>query len=492
MSLPSNQSLILALDIGSSSARAVLYDRQGNVDNLVQQQYDMDLRAAGGAEIAAPRLVEITAAVIDGALSALGGRAVGGVAVSTFWHSLVGISADGAPTTPVIGWSDTRAHASAQSLRAQVNEKELHERTGARLHASYWPAKLHWLNQSHPDLVGATARWLSFGDYLFLTLFGEVATSLSMASGTGLFNQRECQWDQSLLALLSLPAESLPPLRDFNEPMQGLRPAYAQRWPALAHIPWFLPIGDGAGSNIGNGCLSRERFVLMIGTSGAIRAVSETVSGGIPPALWCYRVDRRRLVQGGALSNGGNLFAWMRENLRLPAGEELEAALARLAPDSHGLTMLPMFSGERSPGWHDEATAAIDGLRLSTTPVEILRAGLEAVAYQFATVYEALVARLGEPAVVVATGGALKRSRVWRQILADVLGKEVALSAVAEASSRGVALLAMEALGWVGSELMTALPITERITPMAAHHESYRQARARTHLLYRVLIEGEG
>ena len=112
------------------------------------------------------------------------------IAVSCFWHSLVGVDESGQATTPVFGWADNRSAAAATDLRSNLNEPEVHARTGCRLHPSYWPAKLLRLRNEEPDLFQRTTTWLSFAEYLTLDLFGETAVSVSMASGTGLFNQR--------------------------------------------------------------------------------------------------------------------------------------------------------------------------------------------------------------------------------------------------------------------------------------------------------------
>src|SRR4029079_19476632 len=111
---------------------------------------------------------------------------------STFWHSLVGVDHDGSPTTPLLSWADTRAARVAKDLRASFNEDEVHARTGCRFHASYWPAKLLWIRSEWPGRFGNTDRWLGFGEYVCLRLFGETSGRVSLASATGLFNQRAC------------------------------------------------------------------------------------------------------------------------------------------------------------------------------------------------------------------------------------------------------------------------------------------------------------
>jgi gluconokinase len=231
----------------------------------------------------------------------------------------------------------------------------------------------------------------------------------------------------------------------------------------------------------------------------------------VPEGLWCYRVDSRRALLGGATSEGGNVYAWMRDTLRLDDPEAVERALAALAPDGHGLTMLPFLAGERSPGWAGDVRATISGLGLNTTPIEILRAGIEAVAYRFALIAELLfddqrlktkderpndqaqppsssVLRPSSQTLFIASGGALLRSPTWMQIIADVLGRPLIASAEPEATSRGVALLALEALDTIRS--VDDLPAADGAAyePDAARHTIYQAAIERQKALYRLVI----
>jgi gluconokinase len=209
----------------------------------------------------------------------------------------------------------------------------------------------------------------------------------------------------------------------------------------------------------------------------------------IPRGLWCYRIDSKRFVMGGALSNGGDLFAWMQETLKLGAEDEVEAELARMKADEHGLTLLPFLSGERSTGWQSEARAAITGMSLDTTPIEILRAGLEAVAYRFAAIYDLIAEGLGKPSQVIASGAAVLRSPAWAQIISDVIGADIAVSSEAEASSRGAALMALEALKSIPN-VETIEPTTGQIySPEPESTEIYAEARKRQDRLYEAIIK---
>ena len=228
----------------------------------------------------------------------------------------------------------------------------------------------------------------------------------------------------------------------------------------------------------------------MIGTSGAERVVwSPAGPFEVPWGTWCYRIDERRLVLGGALNDGGSLFDWLRSTLRLPEVSVAEAAIAALEPDAHGLTVLPFWGGERSPGWADDARGAIVGLRLHTEPFEILRACMEAVALRFGEIDHMLSEAMPNAREVVATGGALLHSPTWMQILADVLERPVLASAEPQASGRGAALLALETLGLLDVPLEQWRPaVARRFEPVSEHSRLYRAAAERQRRLYDALV----
>ncbi|HKS27941.1 MAG TPA: gluconokinase [Pyrinomonadaceae bacterium] len=489
--------LVLALDVGTSSVRAALYTEEAREVSGTQARTPTGVYTTieGGAELRADEALEQVARTVDAALSRIGERRaslIETVAVSCFWHSLVGVDDEGRAITPVMGWADTRAAVEAEALRRSFDEQSLHDRTGARLHPSYWPAKLLWIKRTRPETFRAVRRWLSFSDFLWLKLFGKAETSVSMASGTGLFALRSCEWDEALCRELGIFSVQLPEVAETDRAFRLLAGEYAKRWPALKAARWFPAVADGAANNIGAGCTSTERIALMIGTSGAMRLVYEgKPPQEIPESLWCYRVDRRRVVLGGALSDGGGLWAWMNEALRVDANEqEVEEALAAMEPDSHGLTVLPFWAGERSTGWNGFARGAVLGLSMHTRPLEIMRAGMEAVAYRFASLREAL-AEFAPRAALVATGGAIHASNLWAQIISDAMGRPIEITGAEESSSRGAVLLALEASDKIKSIGEERAPVERVVEPDAARREIYMRARLRHEQLYKRLVADE-
>ena len=475
--------VVLALDVGTSSCRASLYDLEARAlaEHTAHIAYSPRITADGGAELDPVTLFDHVCAVIDQVLRAAP-QPILGVGVSTFWHSLLGVDARGEPVTPLFLWLDARARGEMAGLHADLDPHEVHARTGCVLHWTYWPARLRWLRRTEPELFKRVARWVSFGEFLQQRLTGATTISRSMASGTGLLDVHTGEWFAPLLELLELEPDHLGTLATLREGAST-----STRWPALNRVLWLPAVGDGACSNVGAGCASPKHFALMVGTSGAERAVwSSPADFFIPWGLWCYRVDEERLAMGGALNDGGSLLDWLRGSLQLPELHQVQAEVAAIEPDSHGLTVLPFWGGERNPGWADDARGAIVGMRLSTSPVAILRACLEAVALRFATLDGLLQQAIADSHEVIATGGALLHSRVWMQIMADALGRPVLASTEAEASSRGAAILALEA---IGTALPNNQPSTEmRFEPAAEHTETYRAAAERQQRLYDALV----
>jgi gluconokinase len=429
---------VLALDIGSSSVRAQRFDdRAEPVDQLKQERYE----GQDPNEIVA--LVEKVVEGRDGAAAAIG--------ISCFGHSLLALDRDDKPLTEILGWRDTRSTAAAEWLRHRLDPEAVHARTGGFLHPSFWPAKLAWLAQERPDVFRAATSFVSFPDYLSARLFGgELRTTLSIASSTGLLDLAAGRWDDELLDAVGVDQAQLPTLAD--------------------EAVWF----DGACSNLGVGCTGATRAALMVGTSGALRILYETERPQPRPGLFLYQVDERRVVEGGALSDGGNLRAWLAETLAESGGP-----VAARDPGKHGLTFLPFLGGERSTGWDPDAKGAITGLTFETTPLDIQQAALEGVALRFSLIADLLP----EVEDVVATGGALLADPGWIQVMADVLARPVTVSKVEEASLRGAAVAILKRLGYDAAEA----PLGEVFHPREERADAYRSAREAQQRLYEEL-----
>ena len=487
--------LMVAIDIGTSSIRVALFDGRGRAVEgfAARRAHEFRTDALGASEADPDFLLDLIFQGIDEVLARAAELTlpIGGVAACSFVNNILGVDRNNRMVIPLTTYADTRSAGEVPGLRKDFDEEKTHDRTGCHFHPSYLPARFRWLARSQPERFRKAARFISIGEYLELKLFGEAAVSYSVASWTGLLNRNALTWDRELLQGLPVREEQLSPLTDANKPRRGLLADFSRRWPALREVPWFPSVGDGATANVGSGCVSQKRVALTVGTTSAMRAVLTDRVERIPSGLWCYRVDGRRSLLGGALSEGGSVFAWMRSALRFDP-EGLEDKLSALEPDGHGLTVLPFFAGERAPGWAGHARATFHGISLATTPLHLLQASLESVAFRIALVFEMLRPLLPGDPRVVASGGAILSSPAWLQIMTNALGRPVAASGVPEASERGSVLLALEALGVI-PDLEEAPDLLGAVyDPDPRIHHRYREAIARQKELYGKLVKLDG
>ena len=402
--------------------------------------------------------------------------------LSCYATSLLALDENRVPLTSIFTYADARCAEDARALRSQHDELASLHRTGCRIRANYWPAKLAWLKRTQPE-VFKRARWFcSLPEYVCWRLFGVFSTGISIASWTGLLNREQGDWDEAWLQVLQIRGEQLP------EVMSHESRVMLNGYPVQLHPA----VGDGAAANIGSGCTDTSAIAVTIGTTAAMRVVRPITNNQQPitsPSLWNYRVDFTHELTGGATTEGGSVFAWAQRMLNLPFQGQgvLEGDLHQQEPDAHGLTVLPMFAGERSPGYAEDVRATLHGLSLDTTAIEIARALLEAVAYRLAMIHDSLRELAAPNAVLVGSGGALVASPTWCQIIADVTNTPLLISDEAEATAKGAAKLAIG--HWLSAGV---LPIANsqwmRFEPDSTSHKIYRAAMVRQQELYDKLI----
>jgi gluconokinase len=475
--------LVVAIDVGSSSIRAGLFDALGRPrrGSFAQVPYQMTLDPDGGAAVEVERLLEVLSATLDELVDRTGTALadLAGVGISCFLHSVAGLDAAGRPITPLLTWADTTSARQATELRQRLDQAALWQETGCPLHASYWPAKILRLRATS----GGRARTFAGApEVLLAELTGRRAIDVSQASGTGLLDRRTGTWHADLLRELELEPSALPEIVPAGT-WARLDGWAAERWPSLGGIPWFVPWSDAVCGNAGVGCTVGRGAALQVGTSGAVRVVVADPVPPVPAGLFAHRLADGTALVGGQLSEGGAVAAAI-ASLVGGTPRALEAAARDLPPDGHRLTILPYLAGERGPGYDAQARGVISGLNLRTSSAELYLATLESIAFRFAALDTRLQELVGDPPEVVASGGALARSPLWVEILAAALGRTIQASSEGEASSRGAALHALAAAAVIGSTAEVPPPAARPVVPDAERAARYRAARDRQERLY--------
>jgi gluconokinase len=475
-------SLILALDLGTSSTRTALFDPSGRrlPGTTAQQSYPLSTTTDGGAELDPGVLLRAVIQCLEQTMHAhrmeptLRGQPIVAIGVSCFWHSVVGCDSKGVSLTNIYTWADSRCRDEAAKLRERFDERKTHARTGCMLRASFWPAKLRWLERTHHRKFAAVKQWLSPAEWLQATLAGEAHCAIGMATGTGLFNPAKLAWDADLLKYCEVDEAHLGRVSDEPTPVGG---RLAAQFPELKDVPWYPGIGDGAASNLGSGATRPGLAAINVGTSAALRVMRDSGPVHAPFGLFCYRVDAKRFLIGGAVSNAGNLRSWCVRELKLAADTELETELAKRPGPDHGLVVLPFWTAERAPTWNEDATGAIHGLTQHTTALDLLQGITEATYHRIARIGELVLAEEKTVPKFIVSGG-IQRSPSSLQRLSDVLGQTVYPNDEMEASLRGAAIFALEKLGFPapdGEVGRAVRPRAKYIKLYAAEREKQRE-----------------
>ncbi|MFI7483847.1 gluconokinase [Kocuria sp. M1R5S2] len=480
--------LVMALDVGSTGSRGGLHDATGTPVRGYRDKIEHAFTTgADGTSVIDPDQVgDEIAELLDRVLAdpVPAGR-IAGVALDTFASSLVGVGAGNEAVTPCFTYADSRCAAQLAALRQELDEPAVLQRTGALLHTSYLAPRLRWLRETDPGAWARARRWMSLGEYIHLRLLGTARAGTSTAAWTGLLDRRTGQWDAALLEVCGVAAEQLHEVVDPHEAIPDLPATVAQRWPALEGAVWFAPVADGLGAQLGSGGTDDSALVVSVATSGAARVLLPGIPDRVPPGLWCYRVDERRSLLGGALNDVGRAVAWLEDTIALP-GDTTLADVAAAGVAEATPVVLPFFSGERSTGWAGEARALFADVSAASTGADLARGVLEGVAASYARVADLLEGPARGVERVVASGRVSRDLPGVLQILADALGKPVVRADFKRATLRGTALLALETLA---PDVERARPpYAPAHEPVAERAEHYAAVRARFEELYAAVV----
>ncbi|WP_431932104.1 FGGY family carbohydrate kinase [Micromonospora sp. RP3T] len=435
---------ILALDLGTSSVRGLVLDADAvpRPGALARRKVRLATGDDGAGTLDGAGYLACLVECLDELAAGGHLREVGLVATSAQWHSVLPLAADGTPSGPVLTWLDTRPTPPV-GVAGPADPDDYHRRTGTWWHRCYWSVRLPWLRERAGDV---SPRFVGLAEYVLGALLDDAPMSMSLASGTGLLDLRRLDWDAEACALAGVRPDRLPSLAPAG--WHGrLNPEHARRWPQLAEARWAAPVGDGAASNLGSGCVGESRAAVTVGTSAAVRMIQAVPAGAelppLPEQLWRYRVDHDHVVTGAAYSSGGNLFAWASRELRLPEGDELETALRR-AGDARTLRVNPRFGGDRPPGTAPAGSGELGGLSFGTTAVELLAGLMGGLCRLVADDLALLEAGVADPMEVVLGGGALTASPWWRATFAEALvPRTVRWQRNPEIGATGAALVAL-------------------------------------------------
>lgn len=482
------QTVWIGVDVGTTGVRAIAYTADGTNVCSSEAFYPLLTPHADWAEESPLQIWEAVAEVIHKTAGQLHykNKNLAGIALSTVMHSFAGLDGEYKPLMDMQTWADSR---SADIVRTMKEDpamcKSFYERTGCPIHACYPLAKIIWLRQHQPSLFGQMKYVGSLKDYLFYQLTGEWVIDKSTASTSGMYNEHSLDWDEEILAYAGVTKDQMPPVVSTTY-SHGLTPKAAELLDLPADLPVVIGATDGVLVNVGIGAVKPGQLSGTIGTSGALRMLTAKPKTDPQMRTWCYNLTDDMWVAGGAINNGGMILRWVRDNICHYGGHALETLdidpydlmtmkAEHVDAGADGLICLPCFTGERAPYWNSELRGMFFGFSLNHSRSHMIRAVMEGICYSLNSVMLAL--REFGPVEDIRVSGSFTKSRLWLQILADVLNHPLTLPDNSEGAAFGAAVLGFMASGQLQSIADTAhLVQPKRIyTPQAENVAVYEE-----------------
>jgi xylulokinase len=484
----------LGIDVGTGGTRALLADEHGTVRYVCTAPHeDMCIERLLWAEQRPENWWEAGQQAIRGVLTEAGasGADIGGIGISGQMHGLVLLDEAKAVIRPALIWCDQRSQAQVDAIHQTAGKEAVLAAIANPMLTGFTLPKLLWVRDHEPAHYARVRQMLLPKDYIRFQLTGEYATDVSDASGTGLFDVVKRRWSYELAGKLGVDCSILPAAFESSAVTATVSRAAAAATGLAAGTPVVGGGGDQAASAVGNGIVDPGIVSCTLGTSGVVFAHMQAPAYDPPGRVhtFCHAVAGAWHVMG-VTQGAGLSLQWFRNRLAPGAGyDDLTAEAATAEAGSRGLFWLPYLMGERTPHLDASARGGWIGLTASHSRADLIRSLVEGVSFSQMDCLE-IIEQMGVPVESVRVSGGGARSPFWRQLLADVFGKPVAVLATQEGSAYGAALLAL-----VGTGVYTSVPevcravirVVDTIFPQPDARKLYTQAHRTYQSLYPAL-----
>ncbi len=463
---------ILAIDMGTTNCKAVVFDSSGKMISSQNKTYETISQAGGKSEQNPTEVFNAVTQLIQE--STQKNNNIVAVSFSAAMHSLIAIDERGKPLTNAMLWSDTRAARQAEQLKSTEVGKIIYAKTGTPIHPMSPLCKIIWLKETMPDVFRQTHKFISLKEFVFAQFFGKYIIDYSIASATGLFDVQQKIWCNEALTAAGITADALSTPVEVTHSETELLPQY-KNW-AKTNQPLQFVVGgnDGCLANLGSGVIEHGDASLTVGTSGAIRMTSHEFCVDEQERTFIYLLTKDIYIRGGAINNGGITLEWLSKIVMTEDIQELLQTAQTSSPGANRLLFLPYLLGERAPMWDAAAKGVLFGLTHQHTKADITRATVEGICFAMRDVLQAIEQVNGTITTIYASGGFAK-STFWLQTMSDVLGKEIRVNNSADASATGAAIIGLYVLGYIKNlqESKMLFSVQQTFSPDASTRNTY-------------------
>jgi xylulokinase len=433
----------IGIDVGTSSAKAVVIDASGEVIHVQAPTYAFRTPQPLWAESDPADWWAACLKALREIVERFGANSIAGIGLTGQMHGLVLLDEAGEVLRPCIMWNDQRTGEQCASITEKLGLSKVLELTGNPVLPGFTAPKICWVQENEPEIWARTKQILLPKDYIRYCLSGGFATDVSDASGMSLLNVGQRKWSTEMMEACGVPEAMLPEVTESTEPSTRVNAEAARLTGLLEGTPIIAGGGDQAAEAIGCGIVRTGVVSATLGTSGVIFAHADNYKPDPEGRLhtFCSAVPGKWHFMGVQLSCAGS-FQWFHEKVaQSKSFRELDAMAEQVAAGSEGLLFLPYLSGERTPHPDPLAKGVFFGLTLRHDLGHMARAVMEGVTFGLRDALE-IMRDLGiQPAEIVASGGGAK-SAIWRQILADNFDARIVTVNAAEGGAYGAAVLA--------------------------------------------------
>lgn len=478
------EEVVAGLDIGTTAIKLVLFGQRGVIHT---GRIDHSGIRENGKEFEPEKIIRDIESLVSTAAEQHRDTIITAMGISAFFPGFIALDNQGNALTNLISWMDPRG--SKIVSRYKKEQKDTHllrEKTGCVVHESSTLWKILWLQEERPEIFYKTGKFLTLSDFVTCRLCGKYSISYPAASATALFNIQSLRWDYKILQIAGITRSQLSRCHPVFHKEKILK-KNTSRMGLSEHAVMILGAGDGHLSNVGCGCISGRTLCSTIGTSSALRILR-----GSPvqrPQVWSHYFDHDTYVSGIATNAGAGTLAWVRNAICQGISDSTFSAIdtTDLSCPSD-LIVLPFFDGERGPGYHQNMSAVISGIRSGCRDSDIYAAAIEGILFNLFDCYRILIQDTGEPEEIVATGGYINSEKML-QMQADIFNMKIKVPASHEASAVGAAMVCLVAMG--KKKNLSDFPVIyEKVYyPDVTRHKKYRKKYQKYRDAYEMAIQ---
>ena len=439
--------LYIGIDLGTSSVKIMLVDGEGQIRNTVTKEYSVFYPHSGWSEQNADDWWGAICEALPELLFGFDGQAVAGIGVAGQMHGLVVLDEDDNVIRPTILWNDGRTDKETDYLNEVIGKDKLFEYTGNIAFAGFTAPKIMWLRENEPENFARIDKIMLPKDYINYLLTGTYSTDYSDAAGMLLLDVKNKCWSQEMLDICGITEKQMPKLYESFEVVGTIKKELAVKFGINKNAVVVAGAGDNAAAAIGTATVGNGKCNISLGTSGTVFVSSDSFSGDEKQAIhsFCHSDGGYHLM--GCILSAASCNKWFcDEVLNTTDYKTMEASVSKEKLGKNEVFFLPYLMGERSPINDTDATGMFIGLRPNTTRADMYQAVLEGVAFAIKDNLEIIKAFGIDVQNSCLCGGGAK-SKLWREILANVLDIELNIPTTEQGPGYGSAILAMVGAG---------------------------------------------